>query len=322
MTASNAAAAPYRIPRANGAPTPAGLSDLQRMADQACLPRIAQAVVGQLARVIDWFTWTGTPPLARFAAGYSVRHARRGLRLLEDLGIVDTQYRPHIASRYRINVARLHELALSNRAKIREALAHAAEERDAAEGAAELADLATVSGIVRSVLGDDQAARMGWTVRRCTRLHRDLGAPELEDWRGSWQAIAPALTEHADPPGWLWRSSEWTRRVQYCRDQNTDAQAAAKRLAELSELHPAGNLHRFGTRQAWERTPSRHLSDAWYFLTQALPLLRSSTPVRWDGPHLVIAYSDPEALLLALEDTDPAEAEQLAPGPFAITWTN
>lgn len=293
------------------------------------LPRHCRAVVAELARVADWSTWGCVAPIARFAAGYSVRHARRALRLLEDLRIVSTTYRPHVASRYRIDTRRLEHLAATVRERVAEARAARLEAARAEQGD-ELEGLGDVAGIVRQILGEDQARRLGWSVRRCNRLHRNAGAPELEEWRDNWTTLRPHLEGLAEAPGWLWRAGEHLARVQWARDQVAEAAAERRRLAELAELHPAGELHRFGTRSAWSastraagpRAALASLTDPRRSGAGLLGFLRGWHPLRFDGPHLVVAADNPEALLLALEVFDPAEVAEIAAGPFALTWSN
>lgn len=324
MTAAASPPSRHLVQREHGAPSPPGLSDLQRWAANAALPRHCRAIVAELARVADWSTWTTTSAMWRFAAGYSIRHTRRALRVLEGLGIVSTTWRPHITSRYQLDTRRLEHLAATVRDRVAEARARDQEERRAEQGA-ELEDLGDVPGVVRQVLGGDQAARMGWSVRRANRLHRNLGAPSLEDWRGQWERVAPELEGLAEAPGWLWRADAFAAHVQHAIDSDAGARFEAERLAELARLHPPGELHKFGTRSAWSRETRNagpRMAHRRLVASPVFRLVAGWTALRYDGPHLVLAAPDPEALALALELLDASTIEAEAGGPIALTWTH
>ncbi len=347
MPAANAAPAPYMLLRQHGGESPAGTSDLQRMVSQSGLPRVARAVLMDLIRIADWATWTLEAPLSWFDGGYSRRHARRGLRMLEDLELVDTHGRAWMCSQYAINVARLHKLATAmiESAALLLARKHKARERAAEKERSEPLMLAHVAGTVRAVLGTKRSDLAGWSTRRCERLHRNIGSPSLVEWRKSWEVVRTAMDRPEtmpegmarivlEGPGthiprWLWRGGEFNQAVARIRVEAESRELAdferEHLLALLAEKHPAGDLYRFGTLQAWEgvgpaRSP-RHGGVLLHEIPELWPLLEAAA-VRWDGAHLVLAFADPERLDSALEFIDPAVLEAYCPGPIALTWTN
>lgn len=346
MPQASTAAAPYLLLRENGGETAAGTSDLQRMASQSALPRVARAVLMDLIRIADWKTWTKAAPLSWFDGGYSKRHARRGLRMLEDLELITTKGRAWLCSEYAINVERLHKLANRMLESAAMLLARKAKARDleAEMGLSEPLKIADVAGTVRAILGDRRADLAGWNVRRCERLHRNIGSPSLEDWRKDWEVVRAAI-DHPETvpdtmaaivlegpgrhvPRWLWRGGEFNQAVARIRVHNEGRELAdfehAHLLELLAEKHPAGHFYKFGTRQAWEPGFRDHPRRGGLALRKIAELwpLHGAVALRWDGPHLVLGFEDPERLDSALDLIDPAVLEAYAPGPVALTWTN